>query len=148
MRLVVLLESYGVKCRPAQAAQLSVDARVLDNPARVEELRDRTGLDDDVADYVLSQRLAHDLLAGATMITLAEIDGAIARQAERVRIVIYCTGGKHRSVALIEDLARRVRLTRPGVVLAVEHLDIASGREDWGDGLPPATPGGQVRGIG
>lgn len=132
MTLTVQATSFGIKYRPIIPAQLVLDARVLDNPARIDRLRPLTGLDLDVADYVLRQPLAHQLLSGATIVACAEIVGALTREENRVVLAIYCTGGKHRSVVLVEDLLRRLRKSFPDrnrIGFSSRHLDINSGRE-------------------
>lgn len=131
MTLTVQATSFGIQYRPIIPAQLVLDARVLDNPARIDRLRPLTGLDLDVADYVLRQPLAHQLLSGATIVACAEIVGALTRNENQVVLAVYCTGGKHRSVAVVEDLLRRLRLSFPDrslIGFSSRHLDITSGR--------------------
>ncbi|MDT7781865.1 MAG: RNase adapter protein RapZ [Pseudonocardiales bacterium] len=129
--LRVSVKSYGVKYRQPIVAQFTVDARILDNPNNVEELKLYNGLYPDVAEYVLVQPIAGELLTGATIIGLTHIDAALARKQPEVVLAVFCTGGKHRSVAMAEELARLLRRRRPAVELRTEHLDIRTGREQW-----------------
>jgi UPF0042 nucleotide-binding protein len=89
-----------------------MDARFLPNPFWVPELRDHTGLEESVSDYVLGQEGAIDFVA-----TYASLIGATASGFERegkryLTVAIGCTGGKHRSVAIAEELTSRLRDAR------------------------------------
>jgi UPF0042 nucleotide-binding protein len=117
--------SFGFKYGLPVDADLVADARFLPNPYWVPELRPLTGRDDAVRDYVLAQVGAAEFLD--TYEQLLEIIGAgYQREGKRyVTIAIGCTGGKHRSVAIAEDLAARMRTH--GVDATVQHRDL--GRE-------------------
>ncbi|RAS59567.1 P-loop ATPase family protein [Lentzea atacamensis] len=130
MTVRVTLTSFGIKYRRCPAANLVFDGRVLDNPADVDELRPLTGLDPVVARYVLDQELALeivDVLMAAIVLQLQKTDRP---PVDEVRVAIFCTGGKHRSVAVVEELADNLRPARPDVVVVTEHLDLRTGRED------------------
>ncbi len=89
-------------------AALLIDARFLDNPYWVPELRDLSGLDSAVADFVMKQPAAGRLLD--------DIEGMVGeliplyREKGRMHVVVAfgCTGGQHRSVVLAAELARRL----------------------------------------
>jgi RNase adapter protein RapZ len=117
--------SFGFKYGLPVDADLVADARFLPNPHWVPELRPLPGTDGKVRDYVLGQQGADDFLD--TYARLLEIVGAgYRREGKRyATVAIGCTGGKHRSVAIAEELARR--LTESGVDTSVEHRDL--GRE-------------------
>jgi RNase adapter protein RapZ len=117
--------SFGFKYGLPVDADLVADARFLPNPYWVPELRPLTGRDDAVRDYVLAQVGAAEFLD--TYEQLLDIIGAgYQREGKRyVTVAIGCTGGKHRSVAIAEDLAARMRTH--GVDAAVLHRDL--GRE-------------------
>lgn len=104
---------------PADATWL-VDVRFLDNPYWVPELRPLTGLDEAVRRYVLDQPAASELLARL------ESDlrwAAPLYQDERLTVAVGCTGGRHRSVAIAADLARRLQtLEGIDVVLDTPYL--------------------------
>jgi hypothetical protein len=92
---------------PAEAALL-IDARFLDNPYWVPELRDKSGRDPEVADYVMQQPAARRLLDD-----LERIVGELLplyQEKGRMHVVVAfgCTGGQHRSVVLASELARRL----------------------------------------
>jgi hypothetical protein len=93
---------------PAEAA-LMVDARFLDNPYWVPELRDLSGRDAAVVDYVLKQPAAQRLVADVQRIVGDLIP--LYREKGRMHLVVAfgCTGGRHRSVVLAAELARRLQ---------------------------------------
>jgi UPF0042 nucleotide-binding protein len=124
-RLRVTVLSFGFKYGLPPDADFVLDARFLPNPYWVPELRDHTGLDDDVSRYVLGQRGA-----GTFVETYARLINATAPGFERegkryLTVAVGCTGGKHRSVAIAEELARRLRELR--VTASPSHRDL--GRE-------------------
>jgi len=117
--------SFGYKYGLPVDADLVVDVRFLPNPHWIPELRPLTGRDDPVRDYVLSQEGATDFLDRYTEI-LRIIGAGYTRERKRyLTLAVGCTGGKHRSVAIAEQLAHR--LTEMGVHATVVHRDL--GRE-------------------
>ncbi len=124
--VTLTLQSFGFKYGSPSDADIVADARFLPNPFWQTELRESTGQDAAVKDYVLAQDGAREFLdAFAAM--LAPVFRGYARENKRhATIAIGCTGGKHRSVALIDELAAHVR-TLPGIAVTVKHRDL--GRE-------------------
>jgi UPF0042 nucleotide-binding protein len=117
--------SFGYKYGLPVDADLVVDVRFLPNPHWIPELRDLTGQDPSVRDYVLSQEGADEFLDRYTEI-LKIIGAGYTRESKRyLTLAVGCTGGKHRSVAMSEQLAQR--LTDMGVQTTVVHRDL--GRE-------------------
>jgi RNase adaptor protein for sRNA GlmZ degradation len=92
---------------PADAALL-IDARFLDNPYWVPELRDLSGRDAAVADFVLKQPAARRLLDDIERIVRELLP--LYQEKGRMHVVVAfgCTGGRHRSVVLASELARRL----------------------------------------
>jgi hypothetical protein len=92
---------------PADAALL-IDARFLDNPYWVPELRDLSGRDPEVADFVLKQPAARRLLDDIERIVGELLP--LYKEKGRMHVVVAfgCTGGRHRSVVLASELARRL----------------------------------------
>jgi UPF0042 nucleotide-binding protein len=124
-RLRVTVLSFGFKYGLPSDADFVIDARFLPNPHWVPELRDHSGREPEVSRYVLGQRGAITFVE-----TLARLIGATASGFERegkryVTVAIGCTGGKHRSVAITEELARRLRESRMSA--SAQHRDL--GRE-------------------
>ena len=123
LRATVL--SFGYKYGLPVDADLVVDVRFLPNPHWIPELRERTGEDDEVRDYVLSQEGAAEFLDRYTEI-LKIIGAGYSRESKRyLTLAVGCTGGKHRSVAMARQLAQR--LEAMGVETTVTHRDL--GRE-------------------
>ena len=117
--------SFGFKYGLPVDADVVLDARFLPNPHWVDELRERTGLDPAVHDYVVDSSAARQFLDEATRLLDVMAEGYLREGKRYVTVAIGCTGGKHRSVALTEDIA--ARLVRQGVESVVVHRDL--GRE-------------------
>ena len=123
LRATVL--SFGFKYGLPLDADLVADVRFLPNPHWIPELRPHTGQDEDVRAYVLSQEGAGRFLDVYTEL-LRLVGAGYQREGKRyLTLAIGCTGGKHRSVALAEEIAKR--LAGDGVQTMVAHRDI--GRE-------------------
>ncbi|WP_242659674.1 RNase adapter RapZ [Thermostaphylospora chromogena] len=123
--LRVNVVSFGYKYGLPVDADLVVDCRFLPNPHWVPELRPMTGLDAPVRDYVLGQPGAKAFLDA-----YEEVMGVVAAGYTRegksfATLAVGCTGGKHRSVAMAEQLAARLR--ERGMEVQVSHRD--TGRE-------------------
>jgi UPF0042 nucleotide-binding protein len=121
-RLQVAVESFGFKHGLPLDADIVMDVRFLPNPHWEDHLRPLTGHDAAVRDYVLDRaetaafigRL-EDLLG--TILPAYEAEGR-----SYLTIAIGCTGGRHRSVAIAEELA--VRLRTRGTAARTTHRDI------------------------
>jgi RNase adapter protein RapZ len=118
--------SFGFKYGLPSDADSVADARFLPNPFWVPELRNQSGLDEPVREYVLGAEGALDFV-DAYAAALAPVLAGYRRENKRhATIAVGCTGGKHRSVAIAEELGRRLR-ELPGVTVNVRHRDL--GRE-------------------
>lgn len=122
----VTLESFGFKYGLPTDADMVADARFLPNPFWQPALRAKTGLDDEVSDYVLAQEGAREFVDRYVALLQPVLRGYTRENKRTATIAVGCTGGKHRSVAIIEDLAAHLR-GMPGVAVAVKHRDL--GRE-------------------
>lgn len=121
-RLRITVMSFGFKHGIPVDADVVADARFLPNPYWDERLRDRTGQDPDVANAVLTGEGAEEFLAHLAALVRTTRDGYLREGKRFVTVAVGCTGGKHRSVALVEVLSRV--LDSPEVVMGVEHRDI------------------------
>lgn len=121
-RLRITVMSFGFKHGIPVDADVVADARFLPNPYWDERLRDRTGQDPDVANAVLTGEGAEEFLAHLAALVRTTRDGYLREGKRFVTVAVGCTGGKHRSVALVEVLSRV--LDSPEVVIGVEHRDI------------------------
>lgn len=125
VQLRATVMSFGFKYGLPVDADFVADVRFLPNPHWVQELRDRTGLDALVSDYVTAFPAAREFLDRFAGLLDLAADGYLAEGKRYVTIAVGCTGGKHRSVAMAENLA--VRLVKHGVETLVVHRDL--GRE-------------------
>ncbi len=117
--------SFGYKYGLPVDSDLVVDCRFLPNPHWVPELRPRTGTDPEVSAYVLSRPGATEFLDGYTALLKTVTEGYRTERKRYVTLAVGCTGGKHRSVAMAEELGARLR--NAGVQVRVVHRDM--GRE-------------------
>jgi UPF0042 nucleotide-binding protein len=99
--------------------------RFLPNPYWVPELRDFTGRDDDVAKYVLDRDDTQTFLERYVPVVQTVGEGYLREGKRFMTIAIGCTGGKHRSVAMAEEIAARLRAL--GLDAQATHRDL--GRE-------------------
>jgi UPF0042 nucleotide-binding protein len=123
LRLTVV--SFGFKYGLPPDADFVLDARFLPNPHWVAELRSHTGREPAVSKYVLSQPGAEEFLDRYAGLLRSAAPGFEREGKRYLTVAVGCTGGKHRSVAIAEELARRLRDT--DLVAHAEHRDL--GRE-------------------
>ena len=124
-RLKVTVVSFGFKYGVPVDADLLADMRFLPNPFWVPELRDLTGRDADVATYVLDRPDTQTFLERYLPVIETIGDGYLREGKRFMTIAIGCTGGKHRSVAMAEEIAARLRAL--GYDASASHRDL--GRE-------------------
>jgi UPF0042 nucleotide-binding protein len=125
-RHTVTIMSFGFKYGLPPDADLVADMRFLPNPFWNDDLRALTGEDAKVRDYVLAQQGAAEFLDAYTAALAPVLDGYQRENKGHSTVAIGCTGGKHRSVATVRELAARLS-TFPGVAVRVKHRDL--GRE-------------------
>jgi RNase adapter protein RapZ len=123
--LQAIVVSFGYKYGIPVDADVVADMRFLPNPHWVPHLRPQTGRDEQVSDYVLGQPGAAEFLDRYTELLGSMADGYLREGKRFVTVGVGCTGGKHRSVAMSEALAARLR--ERGVDTIVVHRDL--GRE-------------------
>jgi UPF0042 nucleotide-binding protein len=122
-RLALTFMSFGFKHGPPREEDLAFDVRFLANPHYEPELRDLTGLDRRVIEYIRRDgRLEafYERLHGLLDFLLAEY---VAEGKAHLMIAIGCTGGRHRSVAIAEHLAGRYR-DQDDLDVAAVHRDL------------------------
>ena len=124
LQLTVL--SFGYKYGLPADADLVADMRFLPNPFWIPALRPLSGLDDPVGDYVLAQEGAVEFVDRYVRALEPVLAGYQRENKRHATIAIGCTGGKHRSVAIVQRLATLLR-EQPGVVVSIKHRDL--GRE-------------------
>jgi UPF0042 nucleotide-binding protein len=117
--------SFGYKYGLPVDADVVVDCRLLPNPHWVPELRPKNGLDPAVRDYVLAQEGAREFVDAYVDLLRRYRQGYLREGKRFATVAVGCTGGKHRSVAIAEELAEWMR--GDGVDVRVVHRDL--GRE-------------------
>ena len=125
VQLRATVMSFGFKYGIPVDADHVADVRFLPNPYWVPELSHLSGLDSACHDYVIDDPNAREFLDRYSSIVDLISDGYLREGKRHVTIAIGCTGGRHRSVAISENLA--ARLVKNGVETLVVHRDL--GRE-------------------
>lgn len=125
--LVISIESFGFKYGIPVDCDLVFDVRFLPNPYYVEDLRPMTGNDKAVQDYVLASPLSTEFLDRLEDFLSFLIPNYIGEGKNQLVIGIGCTGGKHRSVTLANQLYNRMN-NRSEYGIRVEHRDIGKDR--------------------
>nr|WP_300766651.1 RNase adapter RapZ [uncultured Bifidobacterium sp.] len=120
--VTVHIFSFGFKYGIPLDADFVADVRFLPNPFWIPELRDLTGRDAPVRDYVLASEGAGDFLDSFERSIMVAIEGYAREDKHFVTIAVGCTGGQHRSVAMSEDLARRLRSHGLSVTVSAREL--------------------------
>jgi UPF0042 nucleotide-binding protein len=126
-RMTTRVMSFGFKYGIPVEADLMFDMRFLPNPHFVPELRPKTGLDPDVATFVVERPEAREMLDELEHLLLPLLPRYAKEGKVVLTIAIGCTGGRHRSVAIAEALARRIRARGAPGDVHVSHRDIERG---------------------
>ncbi len=124
-KLRVTVLSFGFKYGIPVDADFIADMRFLPNPHWVPELRPGNGRDADVAAYVRSRAGAEEFLDGYVPVLEGVAAGYLREGKRFMRVAVGCTGGKHRSVAMAEEIGRRI--AESGHIVRTVHRDL--GRE-------------------
>lgn len=124
LRLNVM--SFGFKYGLPVDANYVADVRFIPNPHWVPVLRPQTGLDEPVRDFVLAAKGAAEFVDRFVLALEPVLDGYRRENKHYATIAVGCTGGKHRSVAVTEEIAQRLAQL-PGVQVTAHHRDL--GRE-------------------
>ena len=123
--LQITIMSFGYKYGLPVDADFVADCRFLPNPYWVPELRPLTGRDADVSDFVLGQAATDPFMDAFQTALEVALEGYRTENKRYATIALGCTGGKHRSVALAESLAQRLKAD--DMSIRVVHRDL--GRE-------------------
>ena len=122
-QLFVSLQSFGYRHGLPDEADMVLDTRFLPNPHWVEQLRRKSGLDAAVKDFVVERADAQEFLDQVVGLVRFTAPRFLAEEKRRLVLALGCTGGRHRSVALVEELAQRLK-NESDVVVSVSHRDI------------------------
>jgi UPF0042 nucleotide-binding protein len=121
-QMQVAVESFGFKHGLPLDADIVMDVRFLPNPYWDEQLRPLTGHDPAVRDYVIERAQTSEFLDSFDHMLKAIVPGYQSEGRSYLTIAIGCTGGRHRSVAIVEELADRLR--GRGLAVRTSHRDI------------------------
>ncbi|WP_053233160.1 RNase adapter RapZ [Sandaracinus amylolyticus] len=123
----VRIVSFGFKYGLPVDADLVFDLRFLPNPHHVPELKPLTGRDPPVAEYVLRAPETQSLLVDLKRVLTDWLPRYEAEGKAYLTIAVGCTGGRHRSVAIAEELARTLRAGTEGEAreVTVAHRDVS-----------------------
>ena len=122
-RLQVAVESFGFKHGLPLDADIVMDVRFLPNPHWEDDLRPLTGHDRKVRDYVLETAAGSGFVERFDELLASLLPQYEAEGRSYLTVAIGCTGGRHRSVAVAEELAERLR--GRGIAVRTSHRDVA-----------------------
>jgi RNase adapter protein RapZ len=120
--LQVSLISFGYKFGAPRDADLVIDCRFLPNPHWVDELRPLPGTDDRVRRYVRGQQTYREFMRRLRALLGFMVPGFVAEGKSYLTVAVGCTGGRHRSVVVADDLATFFR--DKGMPATVDHRDL------------------------
>lgn len=121
-RLDVTIESFGFKYGIPMDADIVMDVRFLPNPHWDEGMRPLTGLDEPVRRFVLEQAAAERFLVHLVDLLSSVLPEFAQEGKSYLTVAVGCTGGRHRSVAVAEEVAARLR--RSGQPVRTGHRDV------------------------
>ena len=120
--LEICCMSFGFKHADAPSADIVLDVRFLDNPFYVPSLKEKSGLDRDVQEFVLKDDYAQDFFERLYALLDSILPRYRYKGRERLTVAFGCTGGRHRSVTAAQIVATHLR--EQGHLVTVEHRDI------------------------
>jgi RNase adapter protein RapZ len=123
-RLVIDIVTFGFKYGIPLEADVVLDVRFLTNPYWNPDLKPLSGLEEPVRDFVLAQPAANRFLDLVTELLQLTAPAYLAEGRQQLRLALGCTGGYHRSIALAEELARRLEAV-PNASVNVFHRELA-----------------------
>ena len=121
--LYITVQSFGFKYGIPADSDLVMDVRFLPNPFYVDSIRNLTGKDQPIIDFVMSSQGSGEFIGKYTDLLNFLIPNYIAEGKNQLVISVGCTGGRHRSVVLAEEIGKRL-LKDTDCGVRVEHRDI------------------------
>ena len=125
-RLAVTFLTFGFKHGSPRDADLTFDVRFLPNPHYDAELRDQTGLDPDVIDYVENSEGIQEFYERLMPLLDYLLPAYVLEGKSHLTVCIGCTGGRHRSITIADRIARHLA-SRDDVATRVVHRDVELG---------------------
>jgi UPF0042 nucleotide-binding protein len=123
-KMLVNVTSFGFKYGMPIDADLVMDVRFLPNPFYVPELKSKSGLNPAVRDFVLEHAESQSFLQKYCDLLLELLPQYVREGKSHLSLAIGCTGGQHRSVAVVEEIGRRLREAVPEAHIRVMHRDM------------------------
>ncbi|MEP6476815.1 MAG: RNase adapter RapZ [Actinomycetota bacterium] len=123
--LQVSLLSFGFKYGAPRDADMIFDVRFLPNPYWEAELKDLSGADTEVQAYVTGQPLYREFMTRLGSLLDVTVPGFLAEGKAYLTVAVGCTGGRHRSVVVVDELAASFR--GRGLPVTVDHRDLERG---------------------
>lgn len=123
--LMVTVMSFGFKYGIPADADLVFDVRFLPNPFYIDELKEKTGNDKEVQDYVMNHEESETFMNKLTDMIQFLIPNYVKEGKYRLVIAIGCTGGKHRSVTLANELYKRMK-DKGNYGIKLYHRDVGN----------------------
>ncbi len=120
--MVFFLTSFGYKFGIPHDTDMIVDVRFLPNPFFVNELREKSGLEPEVRDFVLKREETGEFLDRLCSLLEFTLPQYQREGKSNLALALGCTGGRHRSVVLVEELKRRLDKGQLGI--HIKHRDI------------------------
>ena len=124
-QMQITVESFGFKHGFPVDADIVMDVRFLPNPHWDEDLRPLTGHDPAVRQYVISQPTTIEFIDRLDALLALVLPAYQSEGRSYLTVAIGCTGGRHRSVVIAEELVARLR--ERGMAVRVSHRDVALG---------------------
>ena len=118
----VMVASFGFKYGLPQEADLVLDVRCLPNPFYVPELKHKTGLDQEVVDYVMASEESQELLHRYEYMLEYALPLYVKEGKSQLMIAVGCTGGKHRSITFARKIGEFCK--KLGYAPSVQHRDV------------------------
>ena len=137
-QMTVEVVSFGFKHGVPLDADIVLDVRFLPNPFYEPGLRPQTGLDEDVARFVMGHEDATEWLTDTVQYLRRWLPAYARTGRSRLSIAVGCTGGQHRSVALAEALGAGLRQNAPA--MTVRHRDLPLANRTASEALTTSTP--------
>ncbi len=124
MDLTIKLISFGYKYGLVNA-DIVLDVRLLKNPFYINELSNKTGLDIQVREYLLSDSFTIDFINRTYGYLEFFISNYLGKVKNLLEVAVGCTGGKHRSVFVVEYLSELLSKNNSNIKVITEHRDIS-----------------------
>lgn len=121
-QMTILVQSFGFKYGVPTDCDNVFDVRFIPNPFYVQKLKEYSGLDSEVRDYVMSFPETHEFMNKINELIIFAIPYYVREGKVRLNIGVGCTGGRHRSVALAEELAKFLK--NNGLHVSIDHRDL------------------------